>query len=50
VVSWAAADGVDGVLTPDGDDAFDPDEHDVAAIVNRTIPASTNGFGREIMG
>jgi hypothetical protein len=50
VLTWPAAYGVDGVLPPDGDDAFDPDEQDVAAIVIRTIPAVTNGFGRTIMG
>jgi hypothetical protein len=50
VVSWTTAGGVDGVLAPDGDDAFEPDEQDVAAIVIRTIPAVTNGFGRTIMG
>jgi hypothetical protein len=50
VVSWAAAGGVAEVLAPDGDDAFEPEAQDVAAIVIRTIPAVTNGFGRTVMG
>jgi hypothetical protein len=50
VVSWPAAGAVDAVLPPDGADAFDPDEQDVAAIVIRTIPAGTNSFGLTIMG
>jgi hypothetical protein len=49
VVSCATAGGVDGVLAPDADDAFEPDEQDVAAIVIRTIPVVTNGFERTIM-
>jgi hypothetical protein len=49
VLSWAAAGGVDAVLAPDGDDPFEPDEHDAAAIVIRTIPAVTNDFERTIM-
>ena len=50
MVTWAAADGVDGLLPRDGDDAFEPEEQDVAAIVIRTIPAGTNSFGLTNMG
>jgi hypothetical protein len=44
-VSWPAAGGVEGALPPDGDDAFESEEQDVAAIVIRIIPQVAIALG-----